>query len=121
MRSLRRLCQPVSIYDPLTKNAMIKLLLLLYPEDTTIILRHLCRIQHGLVRWKLTINSSKAKILMFGREKRQYTIHLNGEILEKIKVFKYLALYSQKMAVTLLPRKITSPKPHIVLQNDREI
>ena len=48
------------------------------------------------MRRKLTINASKSKMLIFGREKRQYTVHLNGEILERVRVFKYLGVMFTK-------------------------
>ena len=46
--------------------------------------------------WKLNVNRSKAKIVIFGSNSRpirnEYTFHDNGEILEIVTSYKYLGL-----------------------------
>ena len=56
--------------------------------------RYFCRILQSA--GKLTINAGKSKILILEREKRQYTLHLNGEILEKVRAFKYFGVMFTK-------------------------
>ena len=81
---------------------MVKLLLLLYADDIVLFayssdeLQSLLEtLQNYCIRWKLTVNTSKTKIVIFrkgGRLPRDLRFIYNGEEIEIVKQFSYLGI-----------------------------
>ena len=76
---------------------MLKLLILLYADDTVIIsdtpkgLNKSLHVFHEYCKaWGLKINNEKSKVLVFGRDSKNYKFTINKETIEKVKTFKYL-------------------------------
>ena len=94
-----RHCDGISLSDPNTGSLMLMLLLLLYADDSVILSHNKHDLQYSLqvfneycTTWKLQINANKSKILIFGRDRKDYVFTLNGITLEKVKTFKYLGV-----------------------------
>ena len=77
--------------------------MLLCADDTLILAETALDLQHSLnclyensSLWKLNVNRSKTKIVIFGSNSRsiqnEYTFYYNGEILEIVTFYKYLGL-----------------------------
>ena len=95
-------CKSVSINDPLAINTMIKLFLLLYADDTIIFSKNERDLQYSpdifaeyCMRWKLKTTQESLKYLSLD-ERRENTFNLKGEILAKVKAFKYLGFLFTK-------------------------
>lgn len=81
---------------------MVKIFMLLYADDITIFANNPDELQRGLdllvqycKRWKLTINVSKTKVLVFrkgGALPRNLSFNYDGTPLEIVKHFKYLGV-----------------------------
>ena len=81
---------------------MIKLFLLLYADDIVLFAHFpdelqslLETLQSYCIRWKLTVNTSKTKIVIFskgGRLPRDLRFIYNGEEIEIVKQFSYLGI-----------------------------
>ena len=81
---------------------MFKLFMLLYEDDIVIFANSAEQLQESLNllsdywrRWKLTVNVSKTKVIVFrkgGLLPRNLVFYYNGHQLEIIKIFKYLGI-----------------------------
>ena len=78
-------------------TSMLKLLLLLYADDTVIISdtpkglnKSLHAFHEYCEAWGLKINNEKSKVLIFGKDRKNYKFSINEETIEKVKTFKYL-------------------------------
>ena len=81
---------------------MVKLFLLLYADDIVLFAHSpdelqslLETLQNYCIRWKLTVNTSKTKIVIFrkgGRLPRDLRFIYNGEEIEIVKQFSYLGI-----------------------------
>ena len=81
---------------------MFKMFMLLYADDIVIFANSADELQHGLDLllnycniWKLTVNVSKTKVMVFrkgGILPRNIYFYFNGERLEIVKEFKYLCM-----------------------------
>ena len=81
---------------------MFKMFMLLYADDIVIFANSAEELQQSLDvllnycnRWKLTVNVSKTKVMVFrkgGMLPRNMAFFYNGERLEKVKEFKYLGM-----------------------------
>lgn len=98
----------------------IKLLVLLYADDTVILAESGDYLQNALnefecycKEWKLNVNIDKTKVLIFskGRMCKRVFFYFNDRVLEIVKEFKYQALYSQELALFLKPKNIYVTKP----------
>ncbi len=95
-------CSPVSLETNNAQNGyLLKLLVLLYADDTIILSESAEGLQFALnalvdycIKWKLVINNSKTKIMIFQKRKprRQPNFVLNGEALDIVDEFKYLGI-----------------------------
>ena len=93
-------------------NVFLKLFLLLYADDTAVFAETAKKLQEGLNQtkiycdlWKLKLNASKCKVVIFSRGKvRVYPeFKIGDEILEVVSDFLYLGIrlnYNNKMGVT---------------------
>lgn len=97
---LERNCEPVVISGQQT-TVMLKLLLLLYADDTVILADTPEALQKALNSlseycndWKLQINSSKTKVIVFSKRRlRSYPIFtFEGTVLDRVDNFKYLGI-----------------------------
>ncbi|XP_053379986.1 uncharacterized protein LOC128548636 [Mercenaria mercenaria] len=78
----------------------LKLFILLYADDTVIVSETRNDLQQALnlyeqycEMWKLTLNTSKTKILIFSRGRRsQHNFHFKNDILEVVDEYKYLGV-----------------------------
>ena len=83
-------------------DAYIKLLVLMYADDTIIMsstkeglqkaINQMCRY---CKTWNLKMNSDKTKVTVFGQQKREmknHTFFCNGQELETVQSFKYLGI-----------------------------
>ena len=82
---------------------MLKMLILLYADDTVIFSKTYSDMKHALcifsdycTKWGLTINEVKSKIVVFGRDRPNYIFQLNGKSLEKVKTFNGLSHKDQR-------------------------
>lgn len=98
---VERGCTPLTIGDEQTR-VMLKLLMLLYADDTVILSDTAEGLQKALdvlslycTEWKLQVNSSKTKVIVFSKRKlRRYPVFLfEGEILDRVDCFKYLGVH----------------------------
>lgn len=96
----------------------MKLFTLLYADDTALMADSAKEMQNCLnafasycQEWKLTINTEKTKILIFGARKRSdIQFKLNKDIIEIVNKYKYLGVYFSQSGSFLNARK------HIVQQ-----
>ena len=82
-------------------NSYVKLLVLLYADDTIVLSNTAAGLQKALedlynycTKWKLQINSSKTKVIIFSKRKPKTppVFTYNNEVLENVFDFKYLKL-----------------------------
>ena len=82
-------------------DILFKLFLLLYADDTVVfsespevLQRILSKVESYCLKWKLKLNSTKSKIVIFSRGKvRKYpTFHIGNESIEVVSSFVYLGL-----------------------------
>ena len=96
-------CRGIDIYFDASIDMYFKIMMLLYADDTVILAETALDLQHSLnclyeysSLWKLNVNRSKTKIVIFGSNSRsirnEYTFYYNGEILEIVTCYKYLGL-----------------------------
>ena len=86
---------------------------LLYADDTVIIAESAEDLQNALTAyasycetWKLLVNSSKTKIVIFSKGRFQnYNFVLNNETLEIVKEFKYLGILFSRSGSFLAAKK----------------
>lgn len=80
----------------------VKLLMLLYADDTVLICESEADLHCALEAfdmycktWKLTVNTSKSKVVIFskGRPKTNYCFYLNNVQLEIVNQYKYLGIF----------------------------
>lgn len=83
----------------------LKLFILLFADDTVLFshnkddLQYMLNIfEHYCKEWKLTVNTSKTKVLIFaaGRYAQNYRFIFNDVELELVKEYKYLGIYLSK-------------------------
>lgn len=82
----------------------MNLILLLYADDTVLISNDPIKLQNCLndfenycSSWKLKINISKSKALVFGsRNDQNYHFKINNTEIEIVKSYKYLGTYFSK-------------------------
>ena len=88
------------VNDSIDEDIMnyIKILILMYADDTVLFANTHQDLQHSLNKyneycklWKLNINVTKTKIMYFGR-KGNYDFYLNNEQVEIVDSFKYLGV-----------------------------
>ena len=96
-------CNGITISDNQDGSVMLKMLILLYADDTVILGSSRKDVQYSLqifaeycCKWKLKINESKSKIVVFGRDRKNYNFSVNGKPVEKVKTFKYLGVIFSK-------------------------
>lgn len=79
----------------------LKILILLYADDTVIFSDNESDLQHALnvfekycYQWKLTVNVSKTKVVIFscGRRKEKLNFCLNSVEIEIVQEYKYLGI-----------------------------
>ena len=96
-------CKPVDLELDFDERITdyLKILLILYADDTVIFSDSEFNLQKALDNlekyckiWKLSINCSKTKVLIFcmKKSKKEYPFILNGKILEHVTFFKYLGI-----------------------------
>lgn len=91
----------------------LKILILLYADDTVIFATDSTTFQRNLDiffeytrLWKLSINYSKTKVMLFGvRNVNNFRFHLDGNLLEITDYFKYLGVYFSKTRTFYKTRK----------------
>ena len=83
-------------------TCFLQILLLMYADDTVLFATTKPRLQHSLNMyakyckyWKLNINASKTKVVIFGR-KRKHTFTLDNHQIEVVNTFKYLGVIFNK-------------------------
>jgi hypothetical protein len=111
------------IIDFHVNNALhfLKLLLLLYADDTVIFGENESTFQLCLdnfynycQKWKLKINFSKTKVIVFGTNKpSKYSFNINGQPIETVKEYKYLGVVFSSSGSFLSCRK------HVVSQANK--
>ena len=94
-------CDPIKILDS-NQQTFLKLLIILYADDTVLfanskenLQKCLNGLKHYCDKWKLEINASKTKIIIFSKGKPQLQNHnfkIGDEIIEVVKDFKYLGV-----------------------------
>ncbi len=96
-------CVGVDIPDLNSGSLLLKMLLLLYADDTVIFSRTYSDMKNSLSifsayckKWKLKINEEKSKMVIFVFVRPYYTFTLNGKTIEKEKTYKYLGLNFSK-------------------------
>ena len=100
---------------------LIKIFLLLYADDTIIISEDENSFRECLNNfydycetWKLNINYTKTKVIVFGTNKPEnYTFYINGKLIETVKDYKYLGVVFASSGSFLMCRK------HIVSQANK--
>ena len=105
-------CASDNIND--TLYIFLKVFVLLYADDTVIIAESAEDLQNALTAyasycetWKLSVNSSKTKIVIFSKGQFQnYNFVLNNETLEIFKEFKYLGILFSRSGLFILPLKL---------------
>lgn len=89
-------------YDLEDASFYLKLLVLLYADDTVIFSENKDDLQHALSEfenychtWKLTVNTSKTKIVIFskGRCNKNIQFKFQNETIEVVEQYKYLGIY----------------------------
>ena len=97
--------------------AFVKILILLFTDDTLLFSDTKEDLQYSLTLfekycdlWKLTVNISKTKILIFNTRRYAHDLHffLYGEELELVNDYKYLGIYLSKSGSYLKCKKNTS-------------
>jgi hypothetical protein len=92
-------CQyiPIGKYPHL--NVMLKVLILLYADDTAVLsdtAQGLQKSLDGLAKycadWKLKVNVEKTKVVIFSRRKVDAQFRYMGQVLETVQQFKYLGV-----------------------------
>ena len=102
--------------DDIDAFVYIKILTLLYADDTVLIAQDPASLQKCLndfydycLKWKLKINHDKSKIIVFGSSKHIDTgFNLGPNSLEIIDHYKYLGVYFSKSGSFLYARKHTA-------------
>ena len=88
-------------------NSYVKLLVLLYADDTIVLSNTAAGLQKALedlcnycTKWKLQVNSSKTKVIIFSKRKPKTppVFRYNNEVLENVFDFKYLGVYFKSNA-----------------------
>ena len=110
-------CESDNVND--TLYMFLKVFVLLYADDTVIIAESAEDLQNALTAyalycetWKLLVNSSKTKIVIFSKGRIQnYNFILNNEAIEIVKEFKYLGILFSRSgsflaAKSILPLKL---------------
>ena len=102
----------------------LKLLILLYADDTVLFSDNETDLQHSLVvfedycqRWKLNVNTSKTKIVIFGRGKLRKSLSFkfqNNEI-EIVTEYKYLGIIFSRSG------SFAAAKKHIAEQGNKAV
>lgn len=102
----------------------LKLLILLYADDTVLFSDNETDLQHSLVvfedycqRWKLNVNTSKTKIVIFGRGKLRKSLSFkfqNNEI-EIVTEYKYLGIIFSRSG------SFAAAKKHIAEQGNKTV
>ena len=99
---LSRSCNGIDInHRPDETVLYLKILILLYADDTILFGENEQSFQNNLNSfysfceiWKLNINYSKTKVIVFGTNKpSKYVFSINGHLLETVKEYKYLGVY----------------------------
>ena len=102
----------------------LKLLLLLYADDTIIFSDGIDSLQHALnvfeeycTKWKLTVNISKTKIVIFSRGRKCNTCHFKfqNEYIEIVDEYKYLGIFLGRSG------SFVSTKKHITEQANKAV
>ncbi|MCW4344867.1 MAG: reverse transcriptase domain-containing protein, partial [Candidatus Thiodiazotropha endolucinida] len=98
-------------------NYYLKLLILLYADDTVIFSNSENGLQHALSmfseycnKWRLTVNISKTKVIIFnsrGKPKPTLQFTFNGHNIDIINEYKYLGIYFSQSGA------FSSAKKHI--------
>ena len=99
-------------------SVLIRLVVLLYADDTVILASNENDLQYTLDKffdycqtWKLRVNINKTKVLIFGaRRTNSYSFHLGDNVIEITDKYKYLGIYFSQSRSFLNARK------HIVEQ-----
>ncbi len=94
----------------------VKLLVLLYADDTAVLADNQQNLQRNLdyfyeycQQWKLNVNFSKTKIIVFGaRKTSNLNFQLGGNQIEITDNFKYLGIYLSKTRTFYKARKTYS-------------
>ena len=94
-------------------NSLIRIITLLYADDTIILAEDADSLQKALddfaqycKEWKLDINISKSKVVIFGSKgKQKYSFHIETEMLEIVDSYKYLGTVFAKSGSFLTARK----------------
>ncbi len=89
---------------------LIKLLILLYADDTVIIAEDADSFQKCLndfqvycSEWKLNVNISKTKVIVFGTNNNsKYSFKLGNEILDTVNEYKYLGVFFSRSGFSLI-------------------
>ena len=110
-----------TLTDELTP--LLKLMLLLYADDTIIISDNAAALQKCLDdfmqycnNWKLNVNIDKTKIVIFGAKKpEKHSFKLNNINLEIVDSYKYLGVYFSKSGT------FTKAKKHLSEQADKAL
>lgn len=92
----------------------LQIFIILYADDTVIVSENETDLQNSLnifekycLKWKLTVNVSKTKILLVGTRKKNYNIKFlfNGQELEIVNEYKYLGIYVSRSGSNLTAKK----------------
>ena len=91
----------------------LKLFILLYADDTAILSDSAQGLQSALnlynnycIRWKLKINISKSKVMVFSKGRSgNYNFTLNNDIIEVVNVYKYLGILFSKSGNVFAAKK----------------
>ena len=94
-------------------SLFIRLVVLLYADDTIILASSETDLQYSLDKffdycqtWKLSVNISKTKVLIFGARKTDaYSFHLGDQEIEITDKYKYLGIYFSQSRSFLNARK----------------
>ena len=96
-------CNGLSIYNSENGILFLKLLVLLYADDTVIMSTNYKDLKRSLnsfakycLKWHLKVNEEKSKVLIFGKDRSCYNFFMNGNLLEKVRTFKYLGFVFSK-------------------------
>ena len=95
-------CSPLNIVDGNELSDMLRLLVIMYADDTVLLAESPDGLQRALdslseycAQWKLQINPDKSKVVMFCKRKprrAQPMFTLNGSEIETVDTFKYLGI-----------------------------
>ena len=105
-------CNGINIDDSILTD-FLKILILLYADDTVIFAENINDMQMSsnvfhdyCIRWKLTVNMTKTKVVVFGSKGRRHPIfYLFDNILEVTDCYKYLGLCFSKNCTYSLTKK----------------